>query len=414
MKLFALLFFLLTANAGWALTPTIEDTGLVLTGEIQRGDYERLLALYKANPQKFVSNQTVKLNSSGGNVREAIMIAKFLRNTSRVTMVDGNAHCVSACFFLLVAGGARITSDGRVGIHRPFYNPDDFKNLTPTQAREAYDRLDAEVREFLYEVRVPEDVVREMFATPSNTVKTFTVAEFDRRVGFRQPWFEELARSGCVTRSLEAELRCMGLRSAVDRVDMLATYLGQKAEEENRAWGSSYKKWANAELLHKRADAAAPPPPSLRAGTDRVDAAHPGWRATVKDAEFDRWVRTQSPDVQRLENSSVQEDAIHLLDLYKARESRLTQAAMLYLACDLRWTSGNPVSTHLDFVVDLSNRRVGKYEAYIDAENISFSAPINDQKATTRISRRSGAVSLYFEGLGTMEGYCQPSERRKF
>lgn len=176
----------LLSSAASAMEIKIIDDIFTLSGEIRPGDYDRLIAYFKNDPHGFVNVNSISLDSPGGSVPEAMKLAKFIKETSRNTMVVEGARCMSACFFLLVAGGDRfLNENGKLGIHRPYYDPVGYKFLSPTKAREAYEKLDDVVRQFLTAVRIPDDIVRVMFSTPSSSIKLFTASEFSLQIGDR-------------------------------------------------------------------------------------------------------------------------------------------------------------------------------------------------------------------------------------
>ena len=118
---------LLVALHAHAMEVSVRPAGLLLSGEIRPGDYDRLINFFQSDPKKFVTTQNFLLDSPGGSVPEALKIALFIRDTSRVTNVEAKSNCLSACFYLFVAGGSRTAAaDGSVGIHRPYYNPHQF------------------------------------------------------------------------------------------------------------------------------------------------------------------------------------------------------------------------------------------------------------------------------------------------
>ncbi|RYZ88890.1 MAG: hypothetical protein EOP06_10180 [Proteobacteria bacterium] len=114
---------------------------LIMAGEVRQGDFNRLISYLRENLALFITGEVVKLDSPGGNVDEAIKLAEFIHRTNRSTIVPSGAECSSACFYLLVAGGTRGTVSGKIGIHRPYYIPERFKTMTPSQAKSAYERL---------------------------------------------------------------------------------------------------------------------------------------------------------------------------------------------------------------------------------------------------------------------------------
>ena len=107
-----------------------------LIGEIKAGDARDLLDLYKNDLD---TPRHVIVNSPGGSVTEAVLIAQILRKAGLGVTVLPGGKCASACFFIFIAGIERRASGiddpdpakgrhrdqrkllgGFVGIHRPF------------------------------------------------------------------------------------------------------------------------------------------------------------------------------------------------------------------------------------------------------------------------------------------------------
>ena len=76
-----------------------DEYNLYLSGEIKAGDLKNIVAAVSP-PQTFPKNFV--LNSPGGNIREAMAIGQFIRETATQTFVKKS--CSSACIFLLIAG----------------------------------------------------------------------------------------------------------------------------------------------------------------------------------------------------------------------------------------------------------------------------------------------------------------------
>jgi hypothetical protein len=143
---------------------------VVIEGEIETGDYDKLRNLIENND----NIGSIYLASPGGNVAEAIKIGRFVRALRLGTEIPGqvandtrdvlsaaeinktlngvaarygirnikvNYTCASACFFVFVAGVERsvdetgILGDGpALGIHRPFLTDGDLKVLSANEA----------------------------------------------------------------------------------------------------------------------------------------------------------------------------------------------------------------------------------------------------------------------------------------
>jgi hypothetical protein len=123
-----------------------------MRGEIMAGDLERLKTVYRvATPGRKMTPSYLCLNSSGGNLSEALLISKWLlagEGVGIATMVDDRASCLSACGLIFLAG-SRIDHDvtgfapmperwlhvgGRLGFHAPYF---DTSTLPDTLTREA-------------------------------------------------------------------------------------------------------------------------------------------------------------------------------------------------------------------------------------------------------------------------------------
>ena len=100
--------------------------------------------------------------------------------------------------FIYMGGTYRVVEEsGRLGLHRPYYDKKKYAALTPTQADAMYGRLDAKVKAYLQEFRVPQQLVERMFATSSDDVYWLSRSEIDD-LGRMPQWLDEqvLARCG--------------------------------------------------------------------------------------------------------------------------------------------------------------------------------------------------------------------------
>ena len=93
-----------------AATFTTDDLGvfITMTGEIALGDADRLAAIFvavKPFANVYIYPNTLRLNSPGGDVSEAIRIADLVKTLgiSVVTVADGQGACASSCFLIYAA-----------------------------------------------------------------------------------------------------------------------------------------------------------------------------------------------------------------------------------------------------------------------------------------------------------------------
>ena len=167
----ALALRLLSAGLGMALptlfvsavaevsyTPQFENklATISVTGEIRRDDLKHfvdfaLLALRDSSFDFF----RVELDSAGGDVQTSLEIGRILRVSKARAAVLSNGKWFGSCVFLLAGATGRYV-EGPLGIHRP-YPPHDV-NTTAAAQRQWYGRLEKEVKAFLKEVNVSQDL----------------------------------------------------------------------------------------------------------------------------------------------------------------------------------------------------------------------------------------------------------------
>jgi hypothetical protein len=173
-------------NGDWA------PGALNIVGPIERGDLNKILTLIK--DQEYMPSFAV--SSPGGNVVEAMKIGRFFRDSIlNITVTDG-ADCFSACFLILVGATGRYLRSP-IGIHRAYFDPEYFKSLSPIEAERQYRELDNFVRQYLYEMYVPEDVIAQMMATKSTEENYLSPDEFISRIGRFSPAIEEWKIANC-------------------------------------------------------------------------------------------------------------------------------------------------------------------------------------------------------------------------
>jgi hypothetical protein len=125
-----------------------------ITGEITPRDLQALR-------ERKREGMEVRLNTGGGFVTTAVAIGRLLRETKGVARVEPGSFCLSACIFVLAGAPYRVVQTGAVvGIHRP-YDPDASES-TPERQKLKHAKLDAFVRAYLKEMRVPPSLYEAM------------------------------------------------------------------------------------------------------------------------------------------------------------------------------------------------------------------------------------------------------------
>src|SRR5258706_14097069 len=95
---------------------------LVISGEIIPGDYDRLLSRILEDEDRFLAQNKIILASDGGDVVEALKIARLIKSLFTEVIVGPlTGRCVSACFFIYAAAIQHVTAGERLhGIIRTY------------------------------------------------------------------------------------------------------------------------------------------------------------------------------------------------------------------------------------------------------------------------------------------------------
>ena len=176
---FACLLPMLGARADVAFHGTYktEVAHIFIYGVISESDVAKFLEMEKPLRAKY-DNILVRLDSPGGDVLAAMKIGEIIRADWLWTLVDDDAKCLSACVFLLAAGGNRGAGDrGPVAIHRPFFLPEYFSSLNQNQAKEKYDELTANVKSYLSKMVMSDDLFNAMMQVSSGEGRVLSSVE---------------------------------------------------------------------------------------------------------------------------------------------------------------------------------------------------------------------------------------------
>ena len=83
---------------------TAYQRGVLIRGTIEKGDYARIIEFVRHPDNHGRLARMVYLDSSGGDVEEAIKIAHLLDKSYAATHVAHGARCYSGCFILWMSG----------------------------------------------------------------------------------------------------------------------------------------------------------------------------------------------------------------------------------------------------------------------------------------------------------------------
>jgi ATP-dependent protease ClpP protease subunit len=120
---------------------------------------------------------TVTLNSSGGSVAIAMQIGQYIRQRGYFTGVFQGQQCASACVLILAAGVRRFATSGRIGIHRPRFNEEQFASLSLDEANARYNEMSTTVGSYLQKMGLPEKLFETMMSISSEKIRYLRPSE---------------------------------------------------------------------------------------------------------------------------------------------------------------------------------------------------------------------------------------------
>jgi hypothetical protein len=221
---------------------------LKLHGQIEKGDFDKLFAVYKQS-HPFIKDIT--LISPGGNVREAIRIGEFLRkylisahpDTSMPLscLLDGNCPlsedkvCASACALIWIGAPERW---GAVGVHRPRIVDPEFKNLPFSEAQQVYSEALTLTTKYLERMEAPREFIELNTATSSTDIHW--IGKEKTEAYSRSPSFAEWIAASCGSilsayeKSKLDELWSIPQENRTETGELLVKLLSEKRDKKKR------------------------------------------------------------------------------------------------------------------------------------------------------------------------------------
>jgi hypothetical protein len=196
---------------------------LVISGEIIPGDSDRLLSRILDDENHFLMQNKIMLASDGGDVAEALKIAKLVKSLyTQVIVGPLTGRCVSACFFIYAAAGRREADGERlIGINRPYIADAQLAPVSPSDAALVENGALLPVRAFLQDNAVPVYLVDEMFRHASDDAYWLS-AEDVKSLGYRSRSFNQLLLAKCAWDDTFDREFYAGKRSADEMKQMVA------------------------------------------------------------------------------------------------------------------------------------------------------------------------------------------------
>ena len=189
-------FFAAPSNAAYFRIESVDGGCLGntfnLIGEIKRGDAAYFSNLVAQQKKKFTEldckgkhklpdhefNAAISLQSSGGDVNEAMKIGHIVRANEFTAMVANNKDCFSSCVFILGAGVLRY-SFGKVGIHKPYFS-ELKENITTAEIKKLRDENIKSIKEYFNFMDVSESIVEDMLSIEPSKIKILSDDEMDK------------------------------------------------------------------------------------------------------------------------------------------------------------------------------------------------------------------------------------------
>lgn len=191
-----------------SLRSYVDQAHVLISGEITASDVAELRRTLTERRQALGKTPLVLLDSPGGSVLAALEMGRIIRRTPAETVINDGASCSSSCIFLQSAGVKRnVFGDGRLGLHRPRFDYEDFASLSKEDARIEYTKLVAVCEQYMREMGISDDVFSDMLRVPSQEVRFVgrDYAEQHDLVG-RDPAWEEWTRANEVKQKGEEKV----------------------------------------------------------------------------------------------------------------------------------------------------------------------------------------------------------------
>lgn len=152
-------------TAGQSSVTLVSQEKMRISGAITIDTALEFTELRKSNP----TVRTVELDSPGGLVYPALIIANQIHSAKINTWITGSSKCYSACSLVFLAGKMRL-ADGKLGVHQ--ISGLDDSSQTQVTLSDIYDSLSA--------FRTPDKLISLMLRTPPGDIYVFSREELDQ------------------------------------------------------------------------------------------------------------------------------------------------------------------------------------------------------------------------------------------
>lgn len=218
LVIFALIIFVNSVGATVFFVPQKstfnrlpDQAHIFISGEITSRDIQALKTIVDQRIKQLGSQPLILLNSPGGSIPAALEMGHLLRKFLFRTVVDGGASCSSACVFLLAGGVSRhVFLDGKIGLHRPRFDYQEYGGLSKNQASAAYEKIKKDCIDYMREMGISDQVFFDMLKIASQNIN-FVDRDYGERTGLvgTDPAWEEWVRAQSFKSQGEAKVKAM-------------------------------------------------------------------------------------------------------------------------------------------------------------------------------------------------------------
>jgi hypothetical protein len=169
--------------------------GMTFSGAVAPGDTAKLITFLQRSPvHTWAALGRVELNISGGDTREALLLAETL--VSLYPHMVASDDCAGACAIVWLAGAWRVLPRGKIGIEKPppFVPP--AAASVAADAPPPYDPLPEQLRGYLIKQGLPPLLAEQALA--GGTGSMYWLSEKDiNTIGVWPPYYYEKLRGNC-------------------------------------------------------------------------------------------------------------------------------------------------------------------------------------------------------------------------
>lgn len=173
----------------------------------------------------------VLMSSSGGDLTEAMLVGRLFRGLFVVVLPNVSSpempsECNSACAAIVLSSRTYASSSDVIGLHRPYFDANLYAELSISDARRNYERLEKEFREYLLEMGVKQHLIDRIMSKSSKEAWYVSLGDFIKENG-QPPYIQEWLLARCPG-SESNNPECISEATSVARLSYLKGMPGLK------------------------------------------------------------------------------------------------------------------------------------------------------------------------------------------